>query len=46
MIDKATEHDNDKQKLLKKGRIIKLKEDKSLELVSEEEFPGFIYAKI
>ncbi len=33
-------------KLVNKPKVIKLKEDKSLGLVSDDEFPGFLYARV
>ena len=34
------------QENLNKPRVIKLKEDKALNLLSDDEFPGFLFVKV
>lgn len=46
MIDEAVYSDKDKLKTITKARNIKLKEDRSLNLISDEEIPGYVYASI
>jgi hypothetical protein len=44
MIDENVYNDKDKLKTITKARNIKLKEDRSLNLITDEEIPGYIYA--
>ena len=38
--------DKDDQENVGKPRVIKLKEDRALDLLTDDEFPGFLFVKV